>query len=99
MTSKLPDNPTMTGLRIPFNTVEADADPEQLRSKLLSKYSGQVETSKVFSKRSRDRVASPRVRQASRARRKHEARFECPFKDCNSDFTRRHNLDSKHLVP
>jgi len=92
MTSKLPDDRS----RVPHDTaVEGDAAFQQLRDELMSKYSGQAEASKVFSKSAKDKVGSPRIRQASHARRTHEARFTCPFEDCYSDFTRNHNLKSK----
>ena len=53
---------------------------------------------KFFSKQPKTNVTSPKSRQASNSRRKHEARFICPFEDCSDDFTRKHNLDSEYSI-
>ena len=53
---------------------------------------------KLFSKKPKANVTSAKSREASNSRRKHHARFTCPFEDCNDDFTRKHNLDSEYSI-
>jgi len=80
----------------------SDADiehnPQQLREALMSKYDAGVRNDKIFSKQAKHHVTSVKISQASAARRKHEARFSCPIEGCNSNFTRRHNLNSENFI-
>jgi len=64
----------------------------------MSKYGAGVGHHKIFSKNAKNRVTSVKIGQASAARRKHEARFSCAIEGCNSNFTRRHNLNSGYSV-
>ena len=76
-----------------------NGNPEQLREILRSEYCGQPQACQLFSKEAKRYVTSTKVTQASAARRKCEARFVCPISGCTNKFTRRHNLNSKHVSP
>jgi len=76
-----------------------DGGPQEMRDMLAgSRELESVDDSlrdKYFSKKPKAKVTSSKSREASDSRRKHEARFTCPFKSCNGDFTRKHNLNSE----
>jgi len=97
---KLTSNEVLTlHMKNAINHRNFNGNPEQLRKILRSQYGEQAQACKLFSKKIKKYVTSTKVLQASAARRKCEARFVCPIEGCTSKFTRRHNLNSKHVSP
>jgi len=71
--------------------------PEKLRDMLADELENVDDSlrNRLLSKKAKAKVASPKFRKVSNQRRKHQARFICPFEHCNDDFTRKVNLDSE----
>lgn len=73
-----------------------DEGPQEMRNRLAASHGVDANlVGKYFSKEAKANVATPKSRRASAARRKSAAKFTCSFEGCSSDFTRKHNLDSK----